>query len=262
MNDIVQVNSGAPERGASRRLRDCWQLVYCAAGSGTLRLDDRCLRCRSGEVLAIPPRSNGVAAFDPAFQGVCIYMTDATLPWRESAVVTDDESRCLGAAFDAARHHFYSERGDRSAFLTLYGHLICRYLNAYHITCQQKPSVVEAIEQDILNHYGDCDYRLDDYLRSLPFNYDYLRKLYQKEMGLTPNRYLNELRLQSALESLTVTGGTSIADIGRMCGFREPLYFSRMFKKRFGVSPTAYLERMQSDANGSVPMEGPPRDGD
>ena len=37
-------------------------------------------------------------------------------------------------------------------------------------------------------------------------------------------------------------GADSISDISRQCGFREPLYFSRMFKKKYGVSPSRYAE--------------------
>ena len=34
-----------------------------------------------------------------------------------------------------------------------------------------------------------------------------------------------------------------IAEIAHLCGFREPLYFSRMFKRKFGVSPSEYQKQ-------------------
>ncbi|MBR4545659.1 MAG: helix-turn-helix transcriptional regulator [Oscillibacter sp.] len=79
-------------------------------------------------------------------------------------------------------------------------------------------------------------------MRGLPFSYDYLRKLFKKEIGVTPHRYLNDLRLQVAAQYLAGNqqGGLNVAEISRLCGFREPLYFSRMFKKKYGMSPTAY----------------------
>ena len=61
-------------------------------------------------------------------------------------------------------------------------------------------------------------------------------------MGVTPHKFLMDIRLQTAAETLESDYGdaSSISEVARMCGFREPLYFSRVFKTRFGVSPTAY----------------------
>ena len=36
--------------------------------------------------------------------------------------------------------------------------------------------------------------------------------------------------------------GNSIADIAMMCGFRDPLYFSKMFKKKYGMAPSHYCK--------------------
>ena len=84
---------------------------------------------------------------------------------------------------------------------------------------------------------------LDAYMRSLPFSYDYLRKLFQKEMGVTPHRYLVDKRLKMAAELLVTddsAGARTIMDIAFLCGFRDSLYFSKMFKKRYGVAPRNY----------------------
>ena len=95
--------------------------------------------------------------------------------------------------------------------------------------------------------------KLEDYLASLPGSVDYLRKLFQKEFGVTPHQYLNNKRLQIAAETL-VNCSDTIADIAVMCGFRDPLYFSRMFKKKYGVSPSHYV-RTKQDAEPPAPEE-------
>ena len=37
-------------------------------------------------------------------------------------------------------------------------------------------------------------------------------------------------------------GARTIADIAPLCGFHDPLYFSKMFKKKYGIAPRYYLE--------------------
>ena len=93
----------------------------------------------------------------------------------------------------------------------------------------------------------DCNYELDKFLQSFPFSYDYLRKLFKKELGVTPHKYLTDKRLQTAADMLSYgyTDSHNIAEISQQCGFREPLYFSRMFKKKYGVAPSYYLESQQ-----------------
>ena len=145
------------------------------------------------------------------------------------------------AAFEAALYHYRSDLPAKAHLLTAYGGLIVCYLAAYSTDRTPSPVVTE-IEEDIRARFADPAYELDAYLRSLPFNYDYLRKLFQREMGVTPLQYLNSLRLHTAADALLSAEGTagSVTEIARMCGFREPLYFSRMFKKKYGLSPTHY----------------------
>ena len=48
--------------------------------------------------------------------------------------------------------------------------------------------------------------------------------------------------LQVAQSFNVGVSGNSVADIALMCGFREPLYFSKMFKKKYGVAPSYYVK--------------------
>jgi AraC-like DNA-binding protein len=40
------------------------------------------------------------------------------------------------------------------------------------------------------------------------------------------------------------SGSISVSDIALNCGFSDPLYFSKVFKKKYGVCPTEYLQGM------------------
>ena len=57
--------------------------------------------------------------------------------------------------------------------------------------------------------------------------------------GETPQRYRSNYRLREAKMMLSDTS-LSVSAISERCGFDDPLYFSRAFKKRFGVSPSEY----------------------
>lgn len=56
--------------------------------------------------------------------------------------------------------------------------------------------------------------------------------------GLTPNKYLQELRLSQAREFILSNEYRSISEVAYQVGFKDPAAFSRSFRKRFGKAPT------------------------
>lgn len=60
--------------------------------------------------------------------------------------------------------------------------------------------------------------------------------------GMTPNAFILSHRLKAAAALLTAQPHLSIADIADMTGFTTAVYFSRCFKKQYGVSPQHYRD--------------------
>lgn len=103
---------------------------------------------------------------------------------------------------------------------------------------------VEQIRSVIIGNYANSGFALDEAIRQMPFHYDYLRKLFKKEMGITPLEYMTGLRMKKAETMLSAMrgGDYSMAEIGELCGFDDALYFSRVFKKHFGCSPSVFAK--------------------
>ena len=66
-------------------------------------------------------------------------------------------------------------------------------------------------------------------------------KIFRQVYHLSPIDYLQQIRLEKACHLLS-TSTFSIAEIAIACGFEDSNYFSRIFKKRFGVSPTKWKQ--------------------
>ena len=63
--------------------------------------------------------------------------------------------------------------------------------------------------------------------------------LFSETMRTTPIKYQNKLRLESARSAL-LAADLSVGEIASLCGFEDQLYFSRVFRKEFGVPPSEY----------------------
>lgn len=68
----------------------------------------------------------------------------------------------------------------------------------------------------------------------------YFRKLFRKEYGISPKRYIINLRLQYAA-NMIATGYFQLSEIADMAGYNDYKHFSTEFKKIMGVSPSEYV---------------------
>ena len=83
---------------------------------------------------------------------------------------------------------------------------------------------------------------LDQWARAAGMNAIYFGRIFKRETGQRPMQWLNERRLQQAARLLEQTPRT-IQDIAEECGFSCPFYFTRVFRRRFGRTPSAYRMR-------------------
>ena len=80
---------------------------------------------------------------------------------------------------------------------------------------------------------------LKDIAEKSKFNPTYFCSVFKETFGITPWNFLIKCRLDLAVSLLTSTS-TSIKEIAEKSGFPDEFYFSRVFKKHYGVSPQKF----------------------
>jgi len=80
---------------------------------------------------------------------------------------------------------------------------------------------------------------IDQLLEEIPMSYSKFRQAFKKATGLSPNQYYLDIRLNKAKELLTSTS-LSVNEIAYHTGFESIFYFSKLFKKKSGISPKDY----------------------
>lgn len=83
---------------------------------------------------------------------------------------------------------------------------------------------------------------IEDIARSLNLNRSYFSTLFKKETGKSPQQYLVDFRLKKAAELLS-RERLSLKEAAGSCGYTDIYAFSKMFKKRYGISPGRYMEK-------------------
>ena len=111
---------------------------------------------------------------------------------------------------------------------------------------EDKDDLFSSVKGYIDIHYREQDMSLDKLSREFSYSEKYLSAFFRKHMNLRFTEYLNSLRIQYA-SSLMSDGCTNISQIAAMCGFSDPLYFSKVFKKHIGCTPTKYIKNISTE---------------
>lgn len=192
----------------------------------------------AGDIAAVPPNVKYALRGD----ALIVSLEQALLPFKEVRLLRDDGTGGILHAARQAEKYFGAKNSTQSGILAALGELIAAYIAAFAGGDRLSP-VVATVRDDIRKNFSDPFFSLEDSVKKLPLNYDYVRKLFKKEVGATPHGYLLNCRMQLARELISSGlsnrySNYSVGQIAEACGFSEPLYFSRVFKKYYGVSPT------------------------
>lgn len=259
MNTIRYVGQHAITYDVCWHTHENWELVYCTEGDGTFRFEDGSTLCyRKGQAVAIPPGKVHSNISSVGFTNIHLRMEEPTFPQKTPFLVADDAEGHMGEAFFQARFFYLEDSPAGQRILTALGELISSYMVAF----QDNPSFagpVEELRTMIIQNFENPSFELNEAIQRQPFNTNYLRKQFQDAVGLTPLRYMTNLRMRKARYMLLSPSPEehAVSRVAESCGYRDALYFSRVFKKHFGCSPTDFVARQGQTGEGEPPQQTP-----
>ncbi|MFP4978958.1 response regulator [Paenibacillus sp. CN-4] len=105
-------------------------------------------------------------------------------------------------------------------------------------------TLLREMEQYIKGHYHEEELNLAAIADHVHISPAYASTLFKKYKGMNFSEYLIQLRMDKAAELLSATDSKSY-EVSEQVGYRNPQYFSVLFKKRFGKSPSEYRKERQ-----------------
>jgi AraC-like DNA-binding protein len=93
--------------------------------------------------------------------------------------------------------------------------------------------------------WSEASIKVEDFNKPLGFSKSQLYRKLNALTGKSLNTFLKEYRLNRALNLLKLQAG-NISEVAFDAGFSSPSYFSKCFRKKFGVYPSNYLSTIKS----------------
>lgn len=102
---------------------------------------------------------------------------------------------------------------------------------------------MERASQYFIDNYSK-NINIEAYASSIGMSISWFIQNFKDYTGMTPMQYILSIRIENA-RLLFETTGYTITEIAGIVGYDNPLYFSRLFHKQTGYSPSAYRKRMK-----------------
>ena len=229
------------------------ELIYCLKGQGIARIGGRAHRVKAGSLLWVSCWHPHHYRADPAdpwelywarIEGPGLDPLANLLRIRDMPVFSSLPEGSVRACFETA-FDLLDQPGPAAPsrmHATVAGLLGLLYENRFRdgapSTTDLVPSALEKPLVRMRQHYSD-PLRLAELAELGGMSVSHFIRTFKRSMGTSPIDWLRRERINQAKRRL-IDSDEPIKEIARQCGYRDPYFFSKDFKKVAGSSPTQY----------------------
>lgn len=235
------------DKGWRLKTRTIWnhELVLIIGGHGKVSISGREYKLSAGMLLYFYPDLLHSMAADESyleFYGVHFSLPPDMdkLPFPEITYVTAPRLRIAFDDLNAAygQHAYLIEWRYRILLQQIiYTLLVDRQQNSPS-DAKRVNRTIDVIRRDIAHRYT-----IEELCRTAGMKKSLFIRVFKETTGYSPIQYVLKLRIEHA-KKLLCDSDAKIEKIAAECGFSDPFYFSRLFKKQCGASPLQFRKSM------------------
>ncbi|MEO0778540.1 MAG: helix-turn-helix domain-containing protein [Bacteroidota bacterium] len=109
---------------------------------------------------------------------------------------------------------------------------------------EREEAWLERFRSIVLERLSDPGLYLPDIIKEMDISRTAFYEKVKSLTHMTPNQYIQELRLRRAKELLEGGQVGTVKEVAQAVGIKEAKYFSKRFKERYGILPSAYLREL------------------
>ena len=226
-----------------------WEIIYVTEGVGTIETEDKhIIEYKKGEMICIPPNVKHINNSSVGFKNIHFTIEDWNPPINAPLLISaSDSGKDFYSVLRLTYRYFHQLPANHpinlafTASIEAFLNRLIQQSEAYNIT--------QIIVHEIINHYTETNFDLNAAYQLVPLSKEHLRKLFIKEHGISPSKFLLQKRISLAKQLLSKKqdGYLRINEIAETCGFSDHAYFCRVFKNETGLAPNEFQLSLLDD---------------
>ena len=215
-------------------IRTHWLLHYVVSGKGFFKIEGREYTVNKGEVFVIPPfvetyyEADSITPWEYIWIG---FSADNKLPVQLDDIIT---GKNVGYIFENMKL-CSNLTGGKSEFLC------AKLWELFSILKEEGNRKTDYIKSalNIIHSQYVTGITVNEIASMLNLDRTYFSYIFKQKIGSSPKQYLMNYRMEQAL-NLMENHGYSVSVAALSVGYNDVYNFSKMFKAKYGVSPTKY----------------------
>ena len=172
----------------------------------------------------------------------------------QNVVFRSDITRSVAALYDAILRHASKLEKEESLFFLL-EQLLQEYAEPFSEETISRPNPqIQSLCTYMEEHFSD-NLSLDELTAMTTFGKSYLLRSFTKQIGVSPYRYLQTIRLDKTKHFLEQ--GIAPVDAAAMAGFSDQSHFTNFFKEFIGLTPRQYQKIFTTTSEPEEPEKEP-----
>ena len=216
------------------------RLILRLEGSLRYDLQDETLILGPGDALFLPnsPKYRGTYASEGPFTYILINF-EGNLP--------DTEARAYPVCGNQELHHLFIQiyrswsvhtPANRCRCMALLYEILACFAETDKNETVSASAVLEPALEFLEDHIFDPQLRIGGLHELCGVSDTYFRRMFLARFGVAPKRYVLDRRLAQAKAILDNGEFSSIGEVALLTGFEDALYFSKVFRKKYGQAPS------------------------
>jgi len=217
-----------------------WEISYYVYGEGTNTVGDQEIPFEPGVIICQPPGINHSEYAEKGYRNIYFSIRDFDSPPGIVPCFRDNEAKIIYNTLMQMNTEFYMRRRNWKNICEALLNTAYQYMQSLS-NDDNRNRYVEMLENLLISNITTHNLSIRKVMESIPLSRDHARRMFVKEMGRTPSEYLMEKRISFAKQLILTHMGNSDINFKKIAyhsGFDDPYYFSRVFKKLTGKSPT------------------------
>ena len=222
---------------------DSWEILFYTRGTGYVTVGTERVPFGPGKIVFMPRGVEHGETGDGVFACLFLHFRSYSAPKGQIPTFEDDLNRSAETLGRMIHREYHLKQPGWQRVTQELLDLLMLYFARWS-RAEREDTLVSELKNMLVENLHDPEFAVAETLDKMDVCSEHARRRFVRSTGRTPLQYLADMRVDAARQ-LLAAGGLSVKEVAQRVGLPDAFYFSRVFRKTVGISPTEYAKKMR-----------------